>query len=209
MFFFLCFIGYKYGHIKLGRQDEKPEFSEITYFAMLFSAGVAVGIFYYGVSEPLWHQSSNWYSNTGFHSQDEIDQFAMNQTVFHWGLHAWSLYLTVAVGAALAAFRFHLPLTFRSCFYPIFGEYTWGWIGDIIDAFSIVVSVAGVCTSLGIGAIQITSGLQRIGIVGDNLSDAEITQVRTATIWVITLIATASVMSGLNVGIKYLSLFGT
>ena len=87
-FFFLLFITYKYGHIKFGKKHEEPEYSGITYFSMLFAAGVAVGIFYYGVSEPLWHQSSHWYANGGYRSQDEIDQFAMNQTIYHWGLHA-------------------------------------------------------------------------------------------------------------------------
>jgi choline-glycine betaine transporter len=87
-FFFLIFITYKYGHIKFGKKHEVPEYSGITYFSMLFAAGVAVGIFYYGVSEPLWHQTSHWYANAGYRSQDEIDQFAMNQTIYHWGLHA-------------------------------------------------------------------------------------------------------------------------
>jgi choline-glycine betaine transporter len=122
-------------------------------------------------------------------------------------LFTGSVYLTVAISVGLASFRFKLPLTFRSGFYPILGEYTWGWIGDVIDGFSIVVTVAGVCTSLGLGAIQICTGLQRIGWVDDDLTDQERIDVQTATIWIITLIATISVMSGLDLGIKYLSLF--
>jgi choline-glycine betaine transporter len=118
-----------------------------------------------------------------------------------------AVYLTVAVSISLASFRFKLPLTFRSGFYPILGEYTWGWIGDVIDGFSIVVTVAGVCTSLGLGAIQISTGLQRIGWVDDDLTADEKVDVQTATIWIITLIATISVMTGLDVGIKYLSIF--
>ena len=175
---------------------------------MLFAAGVAVGIFYYGVSEPIWHQQHNWYTNAGYHSQDEIDQFAMNQTIVGWGIVGWAIYTSVAVAAGLGAFRFNLPLTFRSCFYPILGEYTWGWIGDLIDGFCIVMTVAGVCTSLGLGAIQIPSGLQRMGFLSDDISDTQLANIRTATIWVITMVATASVMSGLSVGIKYLSFFG-
>lgn len=89
------------------------------------AAGVAVGIFYYGVAEPLWHQNGHWFANAGYHTQDEIDQMAMTYTLFHWGFDAWSVYILVAVATALAAYRFKLPLTFRSCFYPIFGEYTW------------------------------------------------------------------------------------
>jgi choline-glycine betaine transporter len=122
-------------------------------------------------------------------------------------LFTGSVYLTVAISVGLASFRFKLPLTFRSGFYPILGEYTWGWIGDVIDGFSIVVTVAGVCTSLGLGAIQISTGLQRIGWVDDDLTADEKVDVQTATIWIITIIATISVMTGLDVGIKYLSIF--
>jgi choline-glycine betaine transporter len=122
-------------------------------------------------------------------------------------LFTGSVYLTVAVSISLASFRFKLPMTFRSGFYPVLGEYTWGWMGDLIDGFSIVVTVAGVCTSLGLGAIQISTGLQRIGWVADDLTDDEKIDVQTATIWIITLIATLSVMTGLDVGIKYLSIF--
>ena len=218
-FFFLVWVAYKYGHIKLGKKDEEPEYSGITYFAMLFAAGVAVGIFYFGVSEPLGHSQSmsynskvsysagNWFVENGYMTQDEMDQFAMTQTIFHWGLAAWSVYLVVALGTALASFRFRLPLTFRSCFYPLLGDYTWGWIGDVIDGFSIVVTVSGVCTSLGLGAMQIAAGLQRIGWVDKGLSGDEMTDVQTAIIWIVTVIATISVMTGLDVGIKYLSMF--
>jgi choline-glycine betaine transporter len=122
-------------------------------------------------------------------------------------LFTGAVYLTVAVSTALASFRFKLPLTFRSGFYPILGEYTWGWMGDVIDGFSIVVTVAGVCTSLGLGAIQISTGLQRIGWVDPDLTADEKVNVQTATIWIITCIATISVMTGLDVGIKYLSIF--
>jgi choline-glycine betaine transporter len=120
-------------------------------------------------------------------------------------LFTGSVYLTVAVSISLASFRFKLPMTFRSGFYPILGEYTWGWMGDLIDGFSIVVTVAGVCTSLGLGAIQISTGLQRLGWVDDVLTD--LLDVQTVTIWIITLVATMSVMTGVDVGIKYLSIF--
>jgi choline-glycine betaine transporter len=119
-------------------------------------------------------------------------------------LFTGAVYLTVAVSISLASFRFKLPMTFRSGFYPILGEYTWGWMGDLIDGFSIVVTVAGVCTSLGLGAIQISTGLQRIGWVDAVLTD--LFDIQTATIWIITLIATISVMTGVDVGIKYLSI---
>jgi choline-glycine betaine transporter len=141
---------------------------------------------------------------------EDLASLEFQERVSHLCLYSWltgSVYLTVAISVGLASFRFKLPLTFRSGFYPILGEYTWGWIGDLIDGFSIVVTVSGVCTSLGLGAIQICTGLQRIGWVDDDLTADEKVNVQTATIWIITLIATISVMTGLDVGIKYLSIF--
>ena len=111
--------------------------------------------------------------------------------------------LTVAICAGLATYRFGLPMTIRSSFYPLIGDYCWGWIGDVIDGFSIVMTVAGVCTSLGLGTIQIVAGLQRLGWIDPNETD--LTNVYVATIWIITACATASVVSGLKVGIKTLS----
>lgn len=175
---------------------------------MLFSAGIGVGLFFYGVSEPLWHQSSHWFAEPGYRSQDEIDMFAINLTIYHWGILGWSAYLVVALCAALAGFRFNLPFTLRSCFYPLLGEYTWGWIGDIIDGFTMVTTVAGVCTSLGLGAFQIKAGLEYVGAIDEDISSETEQTIHVASIWVITMVATASVVSGLNVGIKYLSQLG-
>jgi len=130
-------------------------------------------------------------------------------TITNWGTGAWSVYLLVAVGMALAGFRYNLPMTFRSCFYPILGDYTWGWVGDIIDGTSVVVTVGGVCTSLGLGAMQIVAGFQFLGWVDADASDDELTRIQIITIWGVTLIATASVVSGLHAGVKFLSQLGT
>lgn len=116
--------------------------------------------------------------------------------------------MVLAICTGLASYHFNLPLTLRSCFYPLLGEYTWGWIGDLVDGYAIVTTVAGVCTSLGLGALQISAGLQRVGVVDQDLSESQELTVQLCSIWVITLIATASVVSGLNLGIKYLSQFG-
>mmetsp|Transcript_17004 Transcript_17004/g.28227 ORF Transcript_17004/g.28227 Transcript_17004/m.28227 type:complete len:831 (+) Transcript_17004:68-2560(+) len=204
-FFFIMYIAFRYGDIRLGDKDSKPEFGNMSYFTMLFAAGIAVGIFFYGVSEPLWHQSSHYYANSDARTQDEIDQFAMNQTLYHWGLAAWAGYVVVALAVGLAAYRFKLPMTLRSTLYPILGKYTWGWIGDFVDGFTIVVTVAGVCTSLGLGAMQIMAGLQRVGWVDNNLSESATNNGLIGIIWIVTLIATVSVVSGLEVGIKHLS----
>jgi choline-glycine betaine transporter len=199
---FVLYVAYKYGHIKLGPQDSTPEFSDITYFALLFSAGVAVGLFFFGVSEPLYHQSDTYIANQEYRTQDEIDQNAINQTLYHWGLDAWGSYLVVAIAQGLGTYRFGLPMTLRASFYPLLGEYTWGFWGDIIDSFTMVTTVAGICTSLGLGAFQITAGMQRLGWLDAELTETEETKAQSVIIWVVTLIATASVISGLNVGIK-------
>lgn len=205
-FFFICWIAWKYGHIRFGGQDAKPEFGNLEYFTMLFASGVGVGIYYYGVSEPLWHQSSHWFSEAGYRSQDEIDQMALLITLYHWGVHGWSSYIVVAIATSLASYRFRLPMVFRSTFYPILFEYTWGWMGDVLDGVGIVVTIAGICTSLGLGAIQITAGVQKLGWLDEDLSESETVRAQIVVIWVITIITTASVLSGLNVGIKYLSM---
>jgi len=206
--FFVFWLAYQYGDVKLGKKDDKPEFDDLSYFMMLFSAGVAVGLFFYGVAEPLWHRQSNWYAEAGYHSQDEIDQFALMITMYHWGFAGWSPYIVVAVAAGLAAYRFDLPMTVRSTLYHVLGDHTWGWIGDVIDGFSIVMTVAGVCTSLGLGTIQITAGAKRLGWMDTDLTEDEETNKQVLIIWVITLIATASVVSGLSVGVKLLSQIG-
>jgi choline-glycine betaine transporter len=105
----------------------------------------------------------------------------------------------------LAGHRFGLPMTFRSCFYPILGEYAWGWMGDVIDGFTIVTTVAGVCTSLGLGAINIVAGFRFLGWVEDDISEDRLTLIQNLTIWGITAMATISVLSGLHQGVQLLS----
>jgi len=205
MTFFIFWVAYRYGNLKLGPKDAEPEFSNVAYFAMLFSAGVGVGLFFFGVSEPLFHQSGNYFTERGYHSQNEIDQWALVITMYHWGFAAWSPYLMVAISGGLGAYCFGLPLTVRSTFFPILGKYTWGWIGDLIDGWSIVMTVAGVCTSLGLGVIQMNTGIRSLGWVSESAND---TTVNTAIIWVITAFATLSVVSGLEKGIKILSITG-
>lgn len=205
MTFFIFWVAYRYGHIKLGPQDGKPEFSDASYFAMLFSAGVGVGLFVFGVAEPLAHQTGNYYTETGYRSQNEIDQWALNITMYHWGFAAWSPYLVMAISAGLGSYVFGLPLTVRSSFYPMLGHYCWGWIGDLIDAWSIVMTIAGVCTSLGLGTIQLAAGMTKLGWIDPG---ADPVTVNVTIIWVITFFATISVVSGLKVGIKILSVTG-
>lgn len=201
--FFLLWIVYKFGHLRLG--DEKPEYSGFSYFAMSFSAGLGVGLFVFGVSEPLWHQESHFYANQG-HVQDAIDQFAINLTVTHWGLAGWVEYATVTIAMALAQWRFGLMPTFRSIFYPILGDYIYGWMGDLIDVSTLVVTVSGLCTSLGLGAVQIVDGFVFLGWVGENQSDSRTTAIQNVVVWWITLLTCLSVISGIRLGIRILSI---
>ncbi|KAL7551145.1 hypothetical protein ACHAWF_014345 [Thalassiosira exigua] len=194
MTFFIFWIAYRYGHIKLGPKDAEPEFSNVSYFFMLFSAGIGVAIFFFGVSEPLYHQSGNWYTAQGYRSQNEIDQWALNITMNGWGFAGWSPYLVMAISAGLASYCFGLPLTVRSSFYPMLGDYTWGWIGDLIDG-------------LGLGTIQLTVGMTRLGWINP-VSEQDKVKVYAAIIWIITIAATISVVTGLKLGIKVLSTIG-
>jgi choline/glycine/proline betaine transport protein len=206
LFFFIIYIYFKYGHIKLGHQKDEPEFTILTYTCLIFATGVASGFFVFAVAEPLFHQHNNFYVKAGYRSQDEIDMFALNLTVSNWGITGWTSYTIVAVCMALATHRFKLPLTARSCFYPILHHYTWGWIGDIIDGLTIVISVGGMCTSLGLGAIEIVSGLIYLGWVDKYSREDQITSIVATTVWVITIICTASVISGVHGGIRLLSI---
>lgn len=207
--FFTFWVAYRFGHIKLGKPDDKPEFSDLTYFTMLFSAGIAVGLFFYGVAEPLFHRSSNWFAELDYRGKDEVDQWAMLITMYHYGLAGWSPYLIVAIAAGLGSYRFDLPMTIRSTLYPLLGAYTWGWIGDVLDGFSIVFTVAGICTSLGLGAMQIITGAGRLGWLDTSeMTEEDVTNKQVIVIWAITIIATISVVTGLELGVKFLSQLG-
>jgi choline/glycine/proline betaine transport protein len=142
--FSVLFVLYKYGHIHLGKTD-KPVFSNFAYLSMIITAGAGSTLLGYSVIEPLSNRNYHFFAQAGYHSQDEIDLFAVNLALSSWGLAGWSVYTIVAIAMSLAVYKFKLPMTYRSCFYPIFGAYTWGWIGDLIDGLTIVVSCV-VCT---------------------------------------------------------------
>jgi choline-glycine betaine transporter len=209
LFFFLMYIVYRYGHIHLGRKGEGPEFNTRAYFAMIFSAGTGPALLVYSASEPLFHQRSNFFAQPGYRSQDEIDLAAINLTVSNWSITTWLMFTVVAVCTSLAVHRFGLPLTFRSCFYPVFGAYTWGWIGDCIDGLAIVIMILSVCTMLCATVIQVVTGLISMGWIDEQSTPQEITSMQKVTVWIVTFISTASVISGLHCGIQYMSLLAT
>jgi choline-glycine betaine transporter len=122
-----------------------------------------------------------------------------------WGVGGFIGIAVVAISMSLAVYRFNLPMTFRSCFYPILGAYTWGWMGDFIDALSIIVTVASMCTMMGTTAIQVVTGLKHLGMRDKNISEEEITLMQNVTIWVITIVSTVAVIKGLRGGIQFMA----
>ncbi|KAJ7373553.1 hypothetical protein OS493_011155 [Desmophyllum pertusum] len=192
----------KYSKMKLGKPHEKPEFNDATYFTMLFAAGIGIGLFYFGVAEPIWHLEPGHYGNRYYarYSDNQRAQDAMNVTFFHWGIHGWIVYVLVGLLLGFLSYRKGLPMTMRSCFYPLLGDRIYGWMGDFIDILSIVCNMFGVCTSLGLGVIQLNAGFKRLN---RNIEFSTTNQI--ITIWGVTVLATGSVISGLKLGIRRLS----
>ncbi len=193
--FWLLISGY--GDIRFGKPDEQPQFSLLAWLAMLFAAGMGMGLVFWGVAEPLYHYQA---PPTATPRSSGAALEALRFSFFHWGLHPWAVYVVFGLGIALFHFRHGLPLAPRSLLYPLFGNRINGWIGHATDAFCTVGTLLGVATSLGLGAMQINAGLTRL---------AGIEYVTDVQIWIIaliTLVATTSTVSGVSRGIKYLSI---
>ena len=191
---FMLFIGFsKFGNIRLGGYTTKPEFSDLSWFAMMFSAGVGIGIFFYGIAEPIYHLNIP----EALQSDSAFDSFKI--MYLHWGFHAWAIYGLLAIGLGYFSYNKGLPFAMRSLFYPLLKEKIYGIWGDIIDTVATLAVLFGLAVSLGIGAKQINSGLNYVF----GVSDAPNIQV--IIIIIITLIATVSVVSGISKGIKWLS----
>ena len=186
-----------YSRIKLGSDHSEPEYSYWSWFAMLFSAGMGIGLMFFGVAEPVMHYVS---PPVGEAETAEAARQAMRITFFHWGIHAWAIYAVVALSLAYFSFRQGLPLTIRSSLYPLIGERIYGPIGHAVDIFAVLGTIFGVATSLGFGVIQINSGLHYLFSVPTTVG------VQVILITVITAIATLSVALGLDAGIRRISL---
>jgi choline/glycine/proline betaine transport protein len=198
---FALFLGFsRYGSIKLGKDDQKADFSIGSWLAMLFAAGMGIGLVFWGVAEPL-----NFYlapkPGVG-ESEAARSEFAMSQTYLHWGIHPWAIYVIVGLAIAYAVHRKGRPVSIRWALEPLFGDRVKGRLGDTIDVIALVGTVFGVATSLGFGVQQIGAGLDHLGWVDDPGNG-----VLAVLVAVITLIAIASVVSGLDKGIKWLSNF--
>jgi len=186
----------RYGTITLGDPGERPAYGTVSWIAMLFSAGMGIGLIFWSVAEPIFHYAAPPF---GAAETAESAQLALRYTFFHWGLHAWATYIVIAMALAYFAYRRKLPLTTRSLLYPLIGDRIYGPIGHAVDVFAIFGTLFGVATSLGLGVLQINTGLNEL--VG--LEIAPSTQL--VLIAVVTAFATASVASGLDVGILRLS----
>tara|TARA_Y100000780_G_scaffold232581_2_gene267391 strand:- start:931 stop:2907 length:1977 start_codon:yes stop_codon:yes gene_type:complete len=184
------------GDIKLGPDHSEADYTNISWFAMLFSAGMGIGLLFFGVAEPMMHFSA---PPVGDPATIESAREAMKITFFHWGLHAWAVYAILAVILAYFCYRKNLPLLPRSAFYPIIGERIHGRIGDIVDSFAVIGTMFGVATSLGFGVSQVNAGLNYLFEIPQSST------VQVVLIAIITAFATISVVAGLDGGIKKLS----
>ncbi len=201
------------GKVRIGGTEARADYSYLSWFSMLFAAGMGIGLMFFGVSEPLSHFGSS-FGGTAVENGARTDwaplgaaagdaaaasRLAMAATVFHWALHPWAIYVVLALGLALFSFNKGLPLTVRSLFYPLLGERVWGWPGHIIDILAVLATLFGLATSLGFGAAQASAGLNFLFDVPLG-NDTQVLLVIG-----ITAVALVSVVAGLDAGVKRLS----
>lgn len=193
------------GRVRIGGTEACPDYSYLSWFAMLFAAGMGIGLMFYGVSEPLTHFTAAYEGSSGAPlGGAEGDALAarrlgMAATIYHWALHPWATYAILALGLAIFSYNKGLPLTVRSIFYPILGERIWGWPGHVIDILAVLATLFGLATSLGFGASQAAAGMNYL------FGTPEGVGMKVLLIVAITMIALVSVMAGLNAGVKRLS----
>ncbi|RKS28344.1 choline/carnitine/betaine transport [Pseudomonas sp. WPR_5_2] len=186
----------RFGNLKLGAEHDRPEFSFASWIAMLFSAGMGIGLIFWSVAEPMLHYADNPFSKG---LTDESATLAMRITLFHWGLHPWAIFSMIGLSLAYFAYRKGLPLALRSLLYPLIGDRIYGWIGHVVDIMGVVITAFGVSQSLGLGVVQINTGLHQVfGIpvsVGLQLS----------IILFVSVVACISLLAGLSKGMKRIS----
>ncbi|MGD6776914.1 glycine betaine uptake BCCT transporter [Sutcliffiella horikoshii] len=198
--FFLLFAAFmifsKYGKIKLGKKDDKPEYNRPTWFAMLFSAGMGIGLLFYGVSEPISHFAT---PPLGEGSTEQSAILGMRYTWLHWGLHAWAIYAIVAMALAYQKFKNNAPGLMSATLRPVLGEKVKGPIGKTVDVIAVFATLFGVAASLGLGSQQINAGLEYLVGIPNNFT------VQFIIMAVITVLFIVSATTGISKGIKYLS----
>ncbi|PLR89984.1 glycine betaine uptake BCCT transporter [Bacillus sp. T33-2] len=195
--FAIILVVSKYGNIRLGKDADRPAYSYTTWFAMLFSAGMGIGLVFWGVAEPLFH----YYTPPFIKGQTvEAARTAMRFSFFHWGFHPWAIYAVIGLALAYFQFRKDQPGVISSLLRPILGDKVNGPIGVIVDCVAVFATVFGVATSLGLGAIQISGGLSYTFTGVENKFTTQI-----IVIGIVTVLFMLSAQTGLNKGIKYLS----
>ena len=186
------------GRVRLGGPDAKPEYSVWSWFAMLFAAGIGIGLMFFGVAQPIDHFQN---PPLGVDAADTAaaHRLAIASSIFHWGVHPWAMFAVVALALAFAAYNLGLPLTLRSAFYPVLGKAVWGRFGHVIDVLAVFATLFGLATSLGFGAEQTAAGLAHLfGVPATDTTKVLI-------IAAVTFIAVASVVAGMDRGVKRLS----
>jgi len=185
----------KLGHVRIGGVHSEPEFSNFAWYSMLISAGMGIGLMFWAVGEPLYH----YIYTPPIFKDSNATYSAISTTFFHWGLHPWGIYALISLALAFFSYNKKLPLSLRSVFYPIFKDKVFGLLGDIIDTLAVLACLFGLATSLGLGVQQINSGLNYL--IGIKIS----VYIQVILIAIITLLATISVVSGIDKGVKFLS----
>jgi len=198
--FCVAIIFLPHGRIRLGGPDARPEFSRPSWFAMLFAAGMGIGLMYWSVAEPVGYFTEWAGSPLGIAGgTEEAKKAALGAVMYHWGLHPWGIYSVVALALAFFSYNKGLPLTIRSAFYPLLGDKVWGPIGNVIDTVAVLATLFGLATSLGFGAQQATAGMHFLIDTPNSLS------IQLIIIIGVTAVALWSVVQGVDGGVKVLS----
>lgn len=191
---YLCMS--RFGHIRLGKDNDKPEYSNIAWISMLFSCGMGIGLMFWSVAEPVSHYASNPFTQG---LSNESARMAMQLTFFHWGLHPWALFCLAAVALGYFAYRKDLPFAMRSVLYPLIGDKIYGPIGNTVDIITIVITAFGISQSLSMGILELNVGLNHsFGIAVD-------VKIQLLMVFVLCALATISLMSAISKGFKIIA----
>ncbi len=201
LFFVFWLLMSRFGNVKLGKDDDEPDFSTFSWICMLFSAGLGSGLIYWGVAEPMYHiQDNPFMTRAGIEANSvEAAEVAIRITNFHWGLHGWALYVLVGLALAYFSYRRDLPLTLRSALYPVLKDKIYGPWGHLVDLVGVFGTIFGLATSLGLGITPIAAGLANLGWMENTQTNQLI------LVAIITALGTASAVSGVGKGVRILS----
>ncbi len=201
LFFVFWLLASRFGHVKLGKDDDEPDFSTFSWICMLFSAGLGSGLIYWGVAEPMYHiQGNPFLTKAGIEASTvSAAGVATLVTNLHWGLHGWGLYVLVGLSLAYFSYRKGIPLSLRAVMYPILKEKIYGPWGHVVDLLGVFGTIFGLATSLGLGVTPIAAGLENLGWMENTQTNQLI------LVAIITCMGTASAASGVGKGVRILS----